>query len=308
MTAPTADITPPANTARVDWPTLGLLAGFMAVWGLALMLPASWGIVGFVMLVLALTLHSSLSHELLHGHPFGIERVETVIGLWQPGLFVPYLRFKRTHLAHHLDANLTDPYDDPETAYCDPAVWARLPQWQRKMLNMNNTLAGRIVLGPLIGMVAFVRSDIRAVRAGERVIASDWVLHIPGVVLTLWAVALSEMSLGVYLAACYCAMSMLKIRTFLEHQAHARVSGRTVIVEDRGILGFLFLNNNLHVVHHMHPRVAWYKLWPLYLAQKERFLTRNHGYVYASYGAVFRQYLWRRKEPVAHPLMPTHKE
>jgi len=308
MTAPSADIAPPASTTRVDWPTLGLLGGFVAVWGFALVLPASWGLAGFVMLVLALTLHSSLSHELLHGHPFGVERAETVIGLWQPGLFVPYLRFKRTHLAHHLDANLTDPYDDPETAYCDPVVWARLPQWQRKLLTINNTLAGRIVLGPLIGMVAFVRSDIRAARAGERVIVSDWALHIPGVVLTLWAVSFSGMGFGAYFAACYCALSMLKIRTFLEHQAHARVSGRTAIVEDRGVLGFLFLNNNLHVVHHMHPRVAWYKLWPLYRAQKERFVTRNHGYVYSSYADVFRQYLWRPKEAVAHPLMPAPED
>ncbi len=73
-------------------------------------------------------MHSSLSHELLHGHPFGAERAETLLGLWQPGIFVPYLRFKRTHLAHHRDANLTDPYDDPESNYVDPQVWARLPR------------------------------------------------------------------------------------------------------------------------------------------------------------------------------------
>jgi fatty acid desaturase len=294
----------PFARARWDWPTLGLFGTVLLAWGLALVLPAGWGLLGFVLLVAALTLYSSLTHEILHGHPFGSPRAETVLGLWQPGLFIPYLRFKRQHLAHHRDANLTDPYDDPESNYFDPAVWETLPVWHQRLLRINNTLAGRIVLGPMIGMVAFLSGDIAAARAGERHIVSDWLLHVPGVVLTLGAVALSEMSVWIYLAACYCAMSVLKIRTFLEHQAHARVSGRTAIVEDRGILGFLFLNNNLHVVHHMNPSVAWYKLWPLYLAHKERFQTRNGGYVYPSYGAVFRQYFWRGKDPVAHPLMP----
>ena len=285
-----------------DWPTLALLGSVVIVWVAALMLPAGWGVLGVLMLVLALTLHSSLSHELLHGHPFGRSGVETAMGLWQPGLFVPYLRFKRTHLAHHRDANLTDPYDDPESNYLDPVVWDSLTPWMRRLLRVNNTLGGRILLGPLIGMIAFVRSDFRAARAGDRQILWDWLAHVPGALFTLWAVSVSSLSIWAYLLACYGALSVLRIRTFLEHQAHDRVSGRTVIIEDRGPLGFLFLNNNLHVVHHMHPNVAWYRLWPLYLSQRERFVTRNHGYVYPSYAAIFRLYFWRGKDSVAHPL------
>mgnify|MGYP000442031678 CR=1 FL=1 len=294
---------------RIEWPTLILAIACYALWAVGVfILPQVSLLLAVAVTAWAAAQHSSLSHEALHGHPFGNRRLNEALVFPALSLCTPYGRFRDTHLAHHNDSRLTDPYDDPETAYCDPVVWARLPQWQRKLLTINNTLAGRIVLGPLIGMVAFVRSDIRAARAGERVIVSDWALHIPGVVLTLWAVSFSGMGFGAYFAACYCALSMLKIRTFLEHQAHARVSGRTAIVEDRGVLGFLFLNNNLHVVHHMHPRVAWYKLWPLYRAQKERFVTRNHGYVYSSYADVFRQYLWRPKEAVAHPLMPAPED
>ncbi len=36
------------------------------------------------------------------------------------------------HMAHHRDAILTDPYDDPESNYLDPAVWARLPRPLRR--------------------------------------------------------------------------------------------------------------------------------------------------------------------------------
>ncbi|MGJ8617831.1 MAG: fatty acid desaturase [Sulfitobacter sp.] len=285
-----------------DWPTLGLLGGCISIWTLALCLPEGWAGLGFVLLVFSLTLHSSLSHEILHGHPFRSEVATTALGLIQPGLFVPYLRFKRLHLAHHNDANLTDPYDDPETNYLDPEVWERLPQSVQTILSVNNTLLGRMIVGPLIGMVAFIRGDLKMIAKGNRQVALDWLAHIPGVMLILWLVSLSPMSIWTYLAACYAAMSILKIRTFLEHQAHERASGRSVVVEDRGVLALLFLNNNLHVVHHMHPTVSWYRLPALYRAHKARYLRRNHGYVYRSYGQVFRQFLWRRKDPVAHPL------
>ncbi len=291
-----------------DWPTIWLFAGCTCLWVLALCLPSNWAVPSFALLVLSLTLHSSLSHEILHCHPFRSETASTALGLIQPGLFVPYLRFKRLHLAHHNDANLTDPYDDPETNYLDPAVWRKLPKPLQMLLSVNNTLLGRIILGPLIGMVSFVRADLRLFRAGNRQIGLDWVAHVPGVVGVLILVNLSPQSVWTYLAACYAAMSVLKIRTFLEHQAHERASGRTVVVEDRGLLALLFLNNNLHVVHHMHPSVAWYHLPTLYRARKDRYLRRNHGYVYRSYGQVFRQFLFRRKDPVAHPHWQGHTD
>ena len=77
---------------------------------------------------------------------------------------------------------------------------------------------------------------------------------------------------------------------------------RTVIIEDRGLLAFLFLNNNLHVVHHVNPGVPWYRLPALYRAGKERYLEMNDGYVYRSYGEVFRRYLFKAKDPVPHPI------
>jgi fatty acid desaturase len=286
--------------ARWEWPTLALYLGCFVLWGVALTLTTGW--LSFVSLVVALTLHSSLSHEILHGGPFRSERAGTVLGLFQPGLFVPYLRFKALHLEHHHDARLTDPYDDPESNYLDPLVWARLPRWRRVVLGVNNTLAGRMLIGPMVGTQAFLRDDLRRIRAADREVALHWALHLPGVVLTLLLVIWSPLSVWTYLAACYGALSVLKIRTFLEHQAHARASARTVVVEDRGLLALLFLNNNFHVVHHMHPQLPWYRLPAVYAARKDRFLRRNQGYVYRSYGQVFRQYLFRVKDPVAHPL------
>lgn len=288
--------------SRWDWVTLAVLGGCAGIWAAALMLPAGWGFLQWVLLVLALTLHSSLSHEILHGHPFAALRANTALGLIQPGLFVPYLRFKALHLAHHKDARLTDPYDDPESNYLDPAVWAGLAGWQQKVLLFNNTLLGRMSVGPLIGIYRFIWQDLCLILRGERRVALHWVLHVPGVGVTFWLVDLSSVSVWVYLGACYGALSVLRIRTFLEHRAHERAAGRSVIIEDRGVLAFLFLNNNFHAVHHMHPAIAWYRLPALYRARKARFLRMNQGYVYRSYGAVFAQFLFRPKDPVAHPL------
>lgn len=309
MTAEVDPIAPlgagPSFKARLrswDWPTIWLFAGCLSVWGGALTLPDSWALVRFVGVALALVLHASLAHEIIHGHPFRSARAGDALGMVQLGLAIPYLRFKRTHLAHHMDANLTDPYDDPETNFMDPAIWSRLTGWQRAVLRFNNTLLGRMLVGPVVSQWFFMCGDWQAVRAGDRVVLRDWLWHIPGVVLTLWLVSLSSMSILAYLGACYAALSILKIRTFLEHRAHERASARTVVIEGQCPLSFLFLNNSLHVVHHMHPDVSWYRLPALYRAHKERYLTRNQGYAYRSYAQIIGQYFWRAKDPVPHPL------
>ena len=73
-------------------------------------------------------------------------------------------------------------------------------------------------------------------------------------------------------------MSLLKVRTFLEHRAHEKPRARTVVIEGQGLWSFLFLNNNFHVVHHMHPTVSWYKLPRLYHGNRDHYLRRNQGY------------------------------
>lgn len=255
-----------------------------------------------VFTVFALVLHASLTHEILHGHPFLNRRINDAMGLTQLGLLVPYLRFRDLHLAHHRDARLTDPYDDPETNYLDPEVWGNLPALHRAILRGNNTLLGRMVLGPFLSQYVFMRDDLRAIRAGDRTVLRGWLLHMPGFMLVMTIVWIAHIPVWAYLIAVYVAMAVLRIRTFLEHRAHERVSGRTVIVEDTGVLAFLFLNNNLHVVHHMHPSVAWHRLPALYRSQKDRFQRRNDGYTYRSYAEIFGLYFWRSKDPVAHPL------
>ncbi|MGL4281141.1 MAG: fatty acid desaturase [Albidovulum sp.] len=290
---------------EIEWPTLALLALCYAVWMLATtVLYAAFAPLGFVLLVLAITLHSSLQHEALHGHPFRAQRLNEALVFFPIGLAYPYGRFRDLHLAHHRDEFLTDPYDDPESNFLDPKVWAVLPIWKRVMLRANNTLLGRMLIGPALSVIALVKGDTRAILAGDRAILRDWVLHLAGMVPVILWLRGAEVPWWLYLIAAYLGLSILKIRTFLEHRAHEMARGRSVVVEGQGLMSFLFLNNSFHVVHHARPKVAWYKLPALYAENREEYLRRNDGYRYGSYGEIFRKYLFRTKDPVPHPLRP----
>lgn len=287
-----------------EWPTLALMVVCYGLWAGATWFAASISLwIAIPLLAAVLALHSSLQHEVLHGHPFNNTRLNEAIVFPALGLAIPYERFRDTHLAHHRNELLTDPYDDPESNYLDPRVWRALPAWRRRLLSFNNTLIGRMLIGPALGMVSFVASDIRLARGGDRSISRAWLLHLLGVVPVLLWVSASTIPLWAYITSAYLGLSILKIRTFLEHRADERVAGRSVIVEDRGPLALLFLNNNFHAVHHAHPQVSWYKLPPLYRSRRDVFLKRNGDYRYSSYFAIFREHFLRAKDPVPHPLM-----
>ncbi|MDP2517769.1 fatty acid desaturase [Shimia thalassica] len=294
------------NRPAVEWPTLCMMAFCYVTfvigttWASTLLLP-----LGMILTTLAIALHSSLTHEVLHGHPFRNQRPNDLLVFPALGLAIPYYRFRDTHLAHHQDSILTDPYDDPESNYLDPSIWATLPVWKQALHRFNNTLLGRLVIGPSMGQVAFMACDWRSIRDGDIAVLKGWLWHIPAVLLVLWWMA-SVMTLPVwaYLVSAYVALSILKIRTFLEHQAHERARGRTVIIDDRGPLAWIFLFNSLHVVHHMHPKVAWYNMPKLFRENRERYLRQNESYYYESYREIFMRYFFKAKDPVPHPLWP----
>jgi fatty acid desaturase len=293
----------------IEWPTLIVFAATYALWALAT--TALWTLSPVLAILaagLAIAQFSSLTHEVLHGHPFRSQTLSEALVFPGLTLFVPYLRFKDLHLQHHFDPALTDPYDDPESNFVDPAVWARLSAPKRALLRFNNTLFGRMLVGPAISAWALVTGDWAAIRRGEHRVTLAWVLHAGGLVLVwAWLERVGAMPLWAYLLAAYLGWSLLKIRTYLEHRAHEAARARTVVVESRGPLSLLFLNNNFHVVHHMHPGVAWYKLPGLYFGNRDHYLRRNESYRYTSYVEIFRQFLFRAKDPVPHPVFPVDK-
>ena len=117
-----------------------------------------------------------------------------------------------------------------------------------------------------------------------------------------WVIGVCGMPLWVYLAAfVYPGMSLAMVRSFAEHRAAAEPEKRTAIVENAPILGLLFLNNNLHVAHHLRGGLPWYQIPAFYRLNREALIRRNGGLVYDGYLDVFRRYGLTSHDRVVHP-------
>jgi fatty acid desaturase len=293
-----------ARPKRLEWPTLLLVVamyGSLAtlMW-LSPLLPW-WLLVPAAAYLIAL--HGSLQHEALHGHPTRRPLLNELLIFINPSFWFPYRRYRKLHLLHHDDRNLTDPVLDPESYYLLPDRWARLPAPLRQLYRMNNTLAGRMIMGPVIGAVRFWSSELRAILSGDREIARAWLLHVPASFVTLaFAICVCGIPLWQYLLLfAYPGIGLSLVRSFCEHQAAEDVGERTIVVEASPIWALLFLNNNLHIAHHTRPQLAWYEIPAYYRAERQALFDRNRGYLMRGYGEIFRRYLVKPKDPVAHP-------
>lgn len=294
----------------VEWPTVVLIAGCYGLWFAAgFWLWPAYPVVALLLLGFVLAMQSSLMHEASHGHPTRRALVnELLVGL-PIGLVYPYRRFKSLHLRHHADERLTDPFDDPESYY--RAFWRHedLPAALRALLKVNNTMVGRFVIGPVLGTVGFLMAEARLVLDGDRQARTAWLLHGAGLLVALPVVGLVfGMPVWLYvLVPVWLGQSLISVRTFAEHQWSERPDGRTIIIE-RSPFGFLFLNNNLHLVHHKRPTVAWYKLPGLFRERREEWIAMNNGYVYPGYFALLKAFALKAKEPVVHPVLRREQE
>ncbi|MBB2203205.1 fatty acid desaturase [Gluconacetobacter tumulisoli] len=292
-----------ARQREVEWPTFLAIASCYGVWILAgTFLYGTSHLLSLAVLALVVAFHSSLQHEALHRHPTSSDRLNEILVGLPVGLFYPFRRYRTTHLDHHRDELLTDPDEDPETYYHHPARWARLPRARRWLLEANNTFLGRVILGPLIGSVSFFLSDMRRIAAGDRVILVAWVIHALSLVPVVWVVTrVFGMPFWLYLfGPAYAGTALIGIRSYCEHRWAEQPSCRTILVQ-HSVLSFLFLYNNLHIVHHSRPGIPWYRLPRTYRADRAYWHALNGGYVYRGYWEIAWRYLLRRKEPLPHP-------
>lgn len=304
-------MTPPreigcARPTRIEWPTVALVAATYG--GLALLMWFSVLLPWWLMLLPAaylVALHGSLQHEALHGHPTRNRIVNELLVSVNPSLWFPYRRYRKLHLIHHNDDHLTDPRLDPESYYLLPDRWTSLPAPLKQIYTLNNTLLGRLVMGPAIATVRFWSAEAKAIAQGDREVAQGWAVHLPAAALPLvFAVALCGMPLWYYLLVfAYPGIALSFVRSFCEHQATPDLGARTIIVEASPFWALLFLNNNLHVAHHTRPMLAWYKLPAYYRAERPKLIAKNRAYLMRGYGEIFRRYFLRPKEPVAHPFL-----
>ena len=293
---------------RVEWPTLALIVITYLIWIFILFDPfALHPMVWIISSALTVTFFMSITHEVLHNHPTRSEFVNSLLILFPIAWSLPYERFRDTHLAHHETGELTDPFDDPESWYVPESGWTAFGKFKQTVLHFNNTIAGRMLIGPAIGLGRFYLHEAKLLFSANpqrRYIAAVWLKHILLVAILVAAVSqFGTAPLWQWLAAVYLGHSVLLIRTFLEHQASPDHGERTVIIEKSCPLAFLFLYNSYHFIHHDHPGVPWYRLPRMYHEHGAAFIERNGAYVYRSYGQILRKYFFKAKDPVAHPFL-----
>jgi fatty acid desaturase len=293
-----------AAVPAVEWPTVVLIISCYAAW---LFMTSRYGHWPLWLVVpgvaLLLTFHSSLQHEILHGHPTRSAAVNRWFGIVPLSLWIPYERYRRLHLVHHINDRLTDPIDDPESNYWTTAGWEALGPLQRRLIEWQATLAGRIVLGPWWRIPRFIAHEAQAAWRNEPGVRLAWFSHLAWCVpVVYWVTVVCGIPPWLYVAAMIMpGNGILLIRSFAEHRALPAVRERTAIVEGSWLLGPLFLFNNLHALHHEEPLLPWYRYNARYRATRERLLRENGGLVYRTYFDLARRYLFQRQDQLLHP-------
>ncbi len=206
--------------------------------------------------------HGSLQHEVLHGHPTRSAWINGMLASAPLGLWLPYALYRARHLEHHAVEELTDPVLDPESFYIERSRWRRLGPWARRLLAFNNTLIGRLTLGPALTMLGVGREEFGRLKGSDAESRQAWMGHglaVPA--LLVWIVWVCGIPVWAYLVLfVYPGVSLVLLRSFIEHRASGRAAERTAIVDAGRLLSLLYLSNNLHAVHHELPWLAWYEL------------------------------------------------
>jgi fatty acid desaturase len=252
---------------------------------------------------LLVTLHGSLQHETVHGHPTRWPSVNRLLAIVPLSIWLPYDSYRASHLAHHIDERLTDPLDDPESWYWTREDWARLGSFNRGIVRLSQTLAGRITIGAYGAIGRYLCGQWRAVLANREGVRALWLEHLLWCIpVIVWVMVVCGMPLWIYLLAIAIpGTSITLIRSFAEHRARSAVRARIAIVERSWILGPVFLFNNLHALHHEAPWVPWYEYPSRYRRIRERLIVENDGLVYRTYFDVARRFLLRAHDSPLHP-------
>ena len=288
----------------IDWPTIGLAAGIYLAF---LLLTYYYAAIPWWLLLplgaIVVGLHGSLQHEAVHGYPTRWPMANLMIAGWALWLWLPYGTYRRHHLQHHIDEQLTDPLRDPESNYVTAAQWAEMGKFHRAVRIAMGSLAGRFILGPIYFAVMNYAELFQAIRTGDRRLLTPWFWHAGALAAILgWVIGVCHMPLWLYiLCFAYPGTSMALVRSFAEHRWAHNHNHRSAIIEAGPFWSLLFLNNNLHVLHHLEPGLVWHRRPARYRETREQLLAANGGYLIHGYWELARNHLFTPKHPLLHP-------
>lgn len=288
---------------RTQWPTVLLMVAVYGGWFATLYFWQTLGLtVATLLLIWFTTWYMSFQHELIHGHPTRWPRVNQLLGTLPLAVWYPYGLYRDSHLKHHRNDHLTHPEEDPETYYFSARRWQQLTPFQRRWVRVRNTFPGRLLIAPAWDIMQTLRGMWKAVVHREWASIGMWLLHITLLVVLLRWMQAQQFPIGWYLlGVTYPALSLTKVRSFLEHRYAEVPAARSAINEAGLVWRLLFLNLNYHSVHHHLPAVPWFALRQVYQHDKHGWLKNNHQFWVAGYGEWWRRYFLLAVPVEVHP-------
>lgn len=292
---------------RGEWPTwllmLTIYGGWLATLSLWPLLGASFGT---LLMVWWCAWYMSLQHELIHGHPTPWPWLNRVFGYAPLAVWYPYEIYRESHLRHHNDFDLTMPALDAESTYVSPAEWAASGRLMRGLRWLNKTFWGRMLVGPALSITSTWGGAARKLARGDWRDAGVWLRHLLMLAALLWWVetAFGVSALWYVLAISYPAQSLAMIRSYYEHRPAEDHKQRIVLNDAGWVFRVLYLNNNLHLVHHDLPSLPWYLLPRVYRARRAAYNARSGGFQIDGYGELMRRYGFHPIDAPVHPRMP----
>ena len=287
--------------SRPEWPTILLALLIHAAWAALVWFHAAipwWVFIPAAAIVSAW--YGSLQHEIIHGHPTRSAAFNAVLAAPPLWLWLPFERYRDTHLQHHRDVRLTDPIDDPESRYWTQEAWVRLGPLGRAWVRAQTTLLGRMLLGPSWAIGRFLWTEARMPdRRTRRIWLRHGLLLAPFLFWIFWICAVPPWLYALGFIQGGGALTM--IRSYAEHRAAVDPARRTAVVENSSLLGPIFLFNNLHAAHHRWPAIPWYRLPERYRLERAALLAENGGLVYRGYSEIFRRFLLNPHDQPLHP-------
>ncbi|WP_273820306.1 fatty acid desaturase [Pseudomonas asplenii] len=292
-------------TGRSEWPTWLLLALVYGGWFAVVLGSARLGLwPSTALLIVLVTLWLSLQHELLHGHPTRLDWLNKLLGYAPFAVWYPYTLYRDSHLLHHRDEDLTLPGIDPESRYLRQQDWQRCSLFERSLFRLNKTVLGRLLIGAPLALFGLLREEGRRLCRGERKAWLMWSTHgLLTLLMLAFVVRYSIIAAWQYLLLISIpALSLAMVRSYYEHRPHAAPEQRTVINEAGWPWSWLFLHNNLHLLHHDLPGLPWYFLPRVYRARREQWLARSGGFLVKGYGELLRQHGLKAIDSPQHPF------
>jgi fatty acid desaturase len=292
---------------RGEWPTWLLIFTIYGGWLATLAYWPQLGAgFGSLLMIWWCAWYMSLQHELIHGHPTPWPWLNRVFGYAPLAVWYPYEIYRENHLRHHNDFDLTMPALDAESTYVSPAEWAASGRLMRGVRWLNKTFWGRMLVGPALAIASTWGGAARKLARGDLRDGGVWLRHLLLLAALLWWVesAFGVSAVWYLLAISYPAQSLAMIRSYYEHRPAEDHKQRIVLNEAGLVFRLLFLNNNLHLVHHDLPSLPWYLLPRVYRARREAYNARSGGFHINGYGELMRRYGFRPIDAPVHPRMP----